>query len=98
MHFFFPFDKADVVFASDIPRAICQTFYALGQLRPSSTPDTVQEFYSYLGILSLSFDAVLQPGCDGSNADFPSRFLNNVSHFYSICICGHVCIYRYVYL
>ena len=64
---------------ADIPLASCQQFYALGQLRPYNTPDAIQSFYSYLGIFSLSFDAVLQPGCDGSNADFPTRFQNNVS-------------------
>ena len=70
----------------DLPLAVCQSFYALGTLRPSATPDVVQEFYSYLGILSLSFDAVLQPGCDGGSADFPTRFLNNVSTFTQPCL------------
>jgi hypothetical protein len=63
----------------DLPPAVCQSFYALGQLRPSATPEVIRDFYSYLGILSLAFDAVLQPGCDGGSADFPTRFLNNVS-------------------
>jgi hypothetical protein len=62
----------------NIPPSICQQFYALGQLRPTDTPDVIQDFYSYIGIFSLSFDAVLQPGCNGVDADFPSRFLNNV--------------------
>ncbi len=44
-------------------------------------PDVIRDFYSYLGILSLAFDAVLQPGCDGGSADFPTRFLYNVRTF-----------------
>jgi hypothetical protein len=62
----------------DIPPAVCQTFYALGQLRTSRTPDVIQDFYFYIGIVSLSFEFV-QPGCDGGSTDFPTRFQNNVS-------------------
>jgi hypothetical protein len=71
-----------------LPPAVCQSFYAHGMLRPSATPNAVQEFYSYLGILSLAFDAVLQPGCDGGSADFPTRFLNNVRTFPQPCLAG----------
>ena len=72
----------------DLPPAVCQSFYALGQLRPSATPDVIRDFYSYLGILSLAFDAVLQPGCDGGSADFPTRFLYNVRTFAQPCLTG----------
>ena len=72
----------------DLPPASCQAFYALGQLRPSATPDVIRDFYSYLGILSLAFDAVLQPGCDGGSADFPTRFLYNVRTFAQPCLTG----------
>ena len=74
----------------DLPPAVCQSFYALGQLRPSATPDVIRDFYSYLGILSLAFDAVLQPGCDGGSADFPTRFLYNVRTFAQPCLTGLV--------
>ena len=61
----------------DIPPAVCQTFYGLGQLRGTNTPDVLQDFYFYIGIFSLSLD-IAQPGCDGSNTDFPTQFQNNV--------------------
>ena len=61
----------------DIPPAVCQAFYALGQLRSSRTPDVIQDFYFYIGIFSLSFEFV-QPGCDGGSTDFPTRFQSNV--------------------
>ncbi len=61
----------------DIPPAVCQAFYALGQLRTSRTPAVIQDFYFYIGIFSLSFEFV-QPGCDGGSTDFPTRFQSNV--------------------
>jgi hypothetical protein len=61
----------------DIPPAVCQAFYALGQLRTSRTPDVIQDFYFYIGIFSLSFEFV-QPGCDGGSTDFPTRIQSNV--------------------
>jgi hypothetical protein len=58
---------------------VCQSFFGLSLLRPSNTPDVIQDLYSYLGIISLNFDTVLQQGCDGGNGDFPTRFLHNVT-------------------
>ena len=66
------------MFAFDISPAVCQAFYALGQLRSSRTPDVIRDFYFYIGTFSLSFD-IAQPECDGGSTDFPTRFQNNVS-------------------
>ena len=66
-----------LVALENIPPAVCQAFYALGQLRSSRTPDVIQDFYFYIGIFSLSFEFV-QPGCDGGSTDFPTRFQSNV--------------------
>ena len=55
-------------------------FFLRGTLDSTATELSQLFFRSNVKvILSLSFDAVLQPGCDGGSADFPTRFLNNVS-------------------